>query len=168
MKIRLLITLAGLVIGFGLPTIAQQTNTPDPKLREQLLAFTKKVDDAFDNNDAAAMAPLYTDDAVLVAPEGPVFGREAIAKLWVDLFQKVHISNHFCTVDQNSPHSIGTGGNEIWGSGGWGQTVKGQNFGPTQVKGNFSYILVREGDAWKFRMETWNITPAPAAVAETK
>jgi ketosteroid isomerase-like protein len=168
MKICSLLALAGLAVGFVLLGFAQQTNTADPQLREQLLAFAKRIDDAFDNNDAAAMAPLYTDDAVLVAPEGPVFGREAIAKLWVDLFQKVHISNHFCTVDQNSPHSIGTGGNEIWGSGGWGQTVKGQNFGPIQVKGYFSYILVREGDAWKFRMETWNITPAPVTAAETK
>jgi ketosteroid isomerase-like protein len=161
MKIRLLLTLAGLAIGFALPTVAQETNTPGPQLRGQLLAFTKKIDDAFDNNDAAAMAPLYTDDAVLVAPEGPVLGREAIEKFWIDLFQKVHISNHFCTVDQNSPHIIGTGGNEMWGNGGWGQTVQGQNGGPIEVKGYFSYILVCEGDAWKFRMETWNITPAP-------
>ena len=35
------------------------------------------------------------------------------------------------------------------------------------MKGYFSCILVREGDAWKFRMETWNITPAPAAPAQT-
>jgi hypothetical protein len=31
MKIRLLFTLAGLAIGFALPTFAQQTNTPDPQ-----------------------------------------------------------------------------------------------------------------------------------------
>ena len=35
------------------------------------------------------------------------------------------------------------------------------------MKGYFSCILVREGDAWKFRMETWNTTPAPAAPAQT-
>ena len=39
MKTRLLLTLAGLAIGFALPTFAQQTNTPDPKLRDELVAF---------------------------------------------------------------------------------------------------------------------------------
>jgi ketosteroid isomerase-like protein len=166
MKVRSLFALVELVVGFVVRIFAQQTSTPDPQLREQLLALSKKIDNAFDNNDAAAMAPLYTDDAVLVAPEGPVFGREAIAKFWIDLFQKVHISNHFCTVDQNSPHIIGTTGNEIWGNGGWGQIVQGQSGGPIEIKGYFSYVLLREGDAWKFRMETWNITPA-AAPAQT-
>src|SRR5262245_34378732 len=112
MKIRLLFTLAGLVIGFGLPTIAQQTNAPDPQLREQMLALVTKFDPPFNNGDAAARAPLYTDDAVLVVPEGPVYGREAIVKFWTDLFQKVRFSNHLGALDQYSPHLIGTSGNE--------------------------------------------------------
>ena len=45
MKTRLLGALVGLAISFALPTFAQQTNTPDPQLREQLLALAKKVDD---------------------------------------------------------------------------------------------------------------------------
>jgi hypothetical protein len=55
MKIRLLIAIAGLVIGFAMPAFAQQTNTPDPQLRQQLEAFAKKEDEAFNNNDAAAV-----------------------------------------------------------------------------------------------------------------
>ena len=100
MKIRFLLTLVGLAITFALPTFAQQTNTPDPKLREQMLAFVTKFDPPFNNNDAAALAPFYTDDAVLVVPEGPVYGREAIVKFWTNLFQKVHFSNHLGTLDQ--------------------------------------------------------------------
>jgi len=45
MKTRILGALVGLAISFALPTFAQQTNTPDPQLREQLLALAKKVDD---------------------------------------------------------------------------------------------------------------------------
>jgi len=56
MKIRLLFGLVGLAISFAFPTFAQQTNTPDPQLREQLLALAKKVDDGWNNNDAAALA----------------------------------------------------------------------------------------------------------------
>jgi uncharacterized protein (TIGR02246 family) len=162
MKIPLLLTLAGLAFGYALPTIAQQTNTPDPQLRDQIVALAKKFDDAFNNNDAAALAALYTEDAVLVAPEGPVFGREAIAKFWAALFQKVHFSNHRHTVDQNSPHTMGTAGNEMWATGGFFQTTEGLNLG----NGYWSMIAVREGDAWKSQLIA--ITPAPPELAQTK
>src|SRR3974377_2275917 len=74
MKIRSL-ALVGLAIFFALPTIPQHTTPPDQKLREQMLAFVTKYDPPFNNGDAAALAPFYTDDAVLVVPEGPVYGR---------------------------------------------------------------------------------------------
>jgi hypothetical protein len=59
MKMRLL-TIIGLAIGFALPTFAQQTNTPDPKLREALATFNKTFDDAMLKEDPAAVAALYT------------------------------------------------------------------------------------------------------------
>ena len=57
MKTRLLITLAGLAISLASPTFSQQTNTPDPQLRQQLINEKyKKYDEAQNNNDAAASA----------------------------------------------------------------------------------------------------------------
>jgi len=53
-----------------------------------------------------------------VAPEGPVHGREAIAKFWVDVFQKVRFNNHLLTLDQYSPHMIGTSSDEMWATEG--------------------------------------------------
>ena len=38
---------------------------------------------------------------------------------------------------------------------------------PYRNEGLLVKHFVREGDAWKFRMETWNITTAPAAPAQT-
>ena len=55
----------------------------------------------------AAVAALYTEDAVLVTDTGPIYGREAIEKHYADQYQKVRISNHLTTVDQDSPHMIG-------------------------------------------------------------
>ena len=162
MKMRL-VTLVWLALGFALPTFAQQTNTPDPQLREKLVAAIKKYTDANNKNDAAAIAPLFTEDAVLVPPEGPVNGRQAIEKWYADLFQRLHISDDLVTVDQDSPHIIGTAGNEIWATGAWSATVKGQNFGPVQVKGYWA--VIREGDDLKIKMLTWNLTPPPAAAA---
>ena len=144
----------------------EQTNTPDPQLREQLDAKSKKFDEACDNNDAAAVAALFTEDAVLVNDTGPVYGRKAIEKSFADLFQKWRVSNHISKRDQYSPHIIGTAGDEAWSNGEWSLTLQGQNDGPYHLKGYWSSVDVREGDAWKDRMQIWNITPAPPA--ETK
>jgi uncharacterized protein (TIGR02246 family) len=163
MKIRLLLALVGLAIGFALPTFAQQTNTPgsDPQIIEQLDARAKKFSEAWNNNDAAALATFYTEDAVRVGNTGPVHGREAIQKLYSDLLKQIHVSNHFNKRDQY--YAIGTDGKEVWANGEWSSTNQGKSGGPIQLKGYWSVILVREGDTWKFRMETFNITPAPAA-----
>ena len=61
MKMRLLLAVAGLAIGFALPTFAQQTNTPDPKLREQIIALLEKFNNAWNNNDPVALADLLAE-----------------------------------------------------------------------------------------------------------
>ncbi|HEY5814493.1 MAG TPA: ketosteroid isomerase family protein [Terrimicrobiaceae bacterium] len=97
---RLLFTLVGLA-SFALPTFAQQTNTPDPKLRQVAEAQGAKFSETMNNNDAAARAALYTEDAVVVdAEKGPINGRKAIEH-FAELFQKVRFSNHIGTAD---PH----------------------------------------------------------------
>ena len=89
MKIRLLLVLAGLAIGFALPTFAQQTNSPDTKLSEAFATLCKKFDATFVNGDAAAAAALFTQDAVIIAHYGPpIYGREAIQKHWEDVFEE--------------------------------------------------------------------------------
>jgi ketosteroid isomerase-like protein len=169
MKMRLPLVLVGLAIGFALPTFAQQTNTPDPKLRQVVEAQGAKFSETMNKGDAVARAALYTEDAVVVdAEKGPIYGRKAIEKHFADLFQKVHFSNHISTADPDSPHSIGTDGNAMWSTGRWSTTIQGENFGPIELKGFWSSIMVREGDSWKDRMQIGNITPAPAAPAETK
>src|SRR5215469_7577 len=95
-----LVALIGLAISFVLPTFAQQTNAPDSQLRDQLVAFDKKFDEAFNNNDAAAVAALFTEDAVFVTDRGPIYGQKAIEKCFADWFQNVHFKNHVTTDDQ--------------------------------------------------------------------
>ena len=115
MKIRSL-ALVGLAISFALPILAQETDKPDPQLRKELLALAKKFEDAWNNNDATALAALYTDDAVLIEASGPIYGREAIEKHYKDVMQNVHFSDNHTTYNDpnsNSPHAIGTDGNEM-------------------------------------------------------
>ena len=163
MKIRLLGALVGLAIGFAVPAFAQQKDTVDPQIIEQLNAQSKKYDEAFNNGDAAAVAALFTEDAVLVTDAGPIYGREAIEKYHAVLFKQFHFSNYLNKRDQYSPHIIGTAGNEVWKNGEWSLTLQGHDFGPIQLKGYWSSISVREGDTWKDRMLTFNAFPAPAA-----
>ena len=127
MKIRLLLALVGLAISFALPAFAQQKDTVDPQLRQQLDALAKKYDEAVNNNDAAAVAAGFTEDAVFVTDTGPVYGREAIEKWYADDFQKWHLSNYIIKADQNSPHIIGTAGNERWSIGEWSETLQGKS-----------------------------------------
>ena len=159
MKIHFLLALAGLAFSFAFPVVAQQT--ADPKTIEQFDEFNKKFDEAFNNNDAAAVAAFFTEDAVQVTPEGPIYGREAIEKQFADLFTQIHVSEHINKTDR-PPHAIGTAGNEVWRNGEWSFTLQGKSGGPIQLKGYWSAINVREGDGWKIRMLTYNVTPAPA------
>jgi len=163
MKIRLVVVLVGLAIGFTAPAFAQQKDTVDPQLAEQLTALSKKTGEAFNNNDAAAVAALYTEDAILVPDTGPVYGRAAIEKFWAGLFKKFHVSNQADKAAEDSPHTIGTTGNEAWSHGQWKVTLQGKDGKPFELTGNWTEIYRREGDTWKKRLDTWNTTPAPPA-----
>ena len=77
---------------------------PTQQQRQQLLALAKKFEDAWNSNDAVALAALYTEDAVEVTDQGPIYSREAIEKMYADLFKQVHFSNHIGKPDQYAPH----------------------------------------------------------------
>jgi uncharacterized protein (TIGR02246 family) len=147
--------------------ITLQKDAADPKTTEQLNAHCHAYDEAINNNDAAAIAMLFAEDAIFVTDRGPVCGRQAIEEWYADVFKAWRPKNHTGKADQDSPHLIGTAGNEAWRTGEWSETGQGQNGEPVQIKGYWSTIDSLEGDEWKMRMLTWNITPA-ATTAETK
>lgn len=163
MRTRLAVALVGLAISFALPTFAQQKETVGPQIIEQLLGLGKKFDDAFNNNDPAAVAALFTKDAVLVTNTGPVYGSEAIEKYHAAAFKEGHFSNYTNKWDQYSPHMIGADGKEVWSNGEWSLTWQGKTGGPVSVKGYWSSISVLDTDGvWKDKMQTWNMSPPPA------
>ena len=170
MKIRFLIALIGLAISFAVATLAQQTNTPDPRLREAFTTLLKKMDDGFVNSDAAALAAFYTDDAVHVTfNRPPIYGREAIQKHFENDFKnlKLHFIQFISKPEEYSPHVIGTAGNELWGTGEFEQAFQFPNANPMRIKGHLLFILVPDGDALKIKADTFNFS-GPAVPAETK
>ena len=101
MKIRSVVALVGLAICFAVPTFAQQKEpTPSEQDRQQLDAHVKKSDEAWNKNDAAALAATFAEDAAHVTNKGPIYGREATEKHYADLFKQFHVSNHLNTVDE--------------------------------------------------------------------
>jgi hypothetical protein len=54
-KMRLLPTLAGLAMGFAVPLFAQEQNTVDPEVRQQIEAVLMKLAEAYNKHDLAAI-----------------------------------------------------------------------------------------------------------------
>ena len=89
MKRRFLVPLTGLAISFALPAYAQQKDVADPQTTQKILAILKAFDETHMNNDAAAVAALFTRDAVHVGPEGPIIGRQALQKWHTDSYWRL-------------------------------------------------------------------------------
>ena len=159
MRIRLVVALSGLAISFALPTYAQQKDVADPQTTLKILAIVKALDEGVNNNDAAAIAALFTGDAVFVTDRGPITGRQAIQKWYADVLQGWHPKNHITKVDGNAPHLIGTAGNDLWATGEWSETGQVKTGETYPVSGYWLAIYVREGDDWKFRILAYNETP---------
>jgi ketosteroid isomerase-like protein len=167
MKRHLLLALAGLAIGFALPALAQQTNTPDPQLRQEFVAFLKRLDETYNHNDADAVAANFTQDAVLVPPFGPIFGRPYIKQWYAELFKSVHFSNLISTADEDSPHLICRERNALLATGKWGTSGQGHTGGPAEAKGYWAAICTVEGEDWKLRMLSSHFTIEPVATGAT-
>jgi len=83
MKTPLVVALVGLAIGFAVPTFAQEQNTVDPEVRQQIEAVLIKLGEAYNKHDLAAITALYTQNAVQVWDwdnVGPFYGQLAIEK----------------------------------------------------------------------------------------
>jgi len=145
MKLRLLPAIAGLASCLLLPSIAEEQNTIDPAVRQQIEAAVLKYQEACNNYDAAAVAALFTQDAIEVAyemamSEGSLAsGREAIEKRYaahfasspskssLKLVQVYAIGSEVCAISERS-HSFRVG------------------------KSYQATIFVREADDWKIRL----------------
>src|SRR5271165_3959623 len=147
MKMRLLHTLAALAISFVLPTFAQ--DTVDPQVAQQIRALASKYDEEFNRNDAAAVAALYTEDAVYVAHHGTFHGRQVIEKTYANYFQHWHSINHVSTVDRVIAVGI-----DVRAFGTWSSAFQDTNGARRKDRGHYRWPLVRKGNTWEIRTNT--------------
>jgi uncharacterized protein (TIGR02246 family) len=139
MKMRLLPTLGALAISIAVPALAQERNTVDPEVRQQIEAVLKKHEEAYNEYDATAFAEGFTQYAVEVSAGGTAWGRKEIEERYVaelashpgkqsfKLMQVCSIGDAICAIWEYFHYN-------------------------TQTKGHYAAIYVREGHTWKIRM----------------
>jgi uncharacterized protein (TIGR02246 family) len=144
MKIPLLFALVTLAIGSPLKVLGQEQNTLDPEVRQQIEALLMKFGEAFNKHDPAAIAALYTQNAIRLQSwwsEGDL-GQQAIEKSYTGMLassprefvgqvvEVYPIGNDMCVITKDSEGAL------------W--------------KGYKTWICNRDADTWKIRMEYVN------------
>jgi uncharacterized protein (TIGR02246 family) len=146
---RFIAALIGLAVGFPASILAQQKNTVDPQITQQIRRLAMKYDEAFNKSDAAAVAALYTEDAIYVAHHGTFHGRQAIEKTYASYFQHWHSINQVSTVDR-----VIAVGKDVRAFGTWTSVFKDTNGAAKKDGGHYRWLLVRQGDTWKIHTNT--------------
>jgi uncharacterized protein (TIGR02246 family) len=130
------------------PALAQEQNTVDPEVRQQIEAVATQFVEAYNKHDAAAVAALYTEDAIGLYDRVSgdlLVGREAIEKDFAGQFassmQVVRKTVQMYSVDDRivliSEYSVGIS------------------------NGHSVSIYFRDADTWKIRMQFVTVTHGP-------
>lgn len=143
-------------IGLAMPASAQDVS--DQAARQAGESVVQAFNKASQAKDAAGLAALYSEDATYITPDGPVFGRAAIQKLYEEDLKSV--TSEPAKLDR----VIMLGDTVRSRTGSWSGVFHSPD-GPVHVKGYWTTTDVREGDTWKIRLETYNMTMPPAAEA---
>ncbi|MBV8523557.1 MAG: nuclear transport factor 2 family protein [Acetobacteraceae bacterium] len=111
----------------------------------------KTWQDAYNKGDAAAVAALYTADAIEVTPEGIRVGPAAVKERVEGSFKagmkkQLVITATKCKIEGATRWSVGDWKND---------TTEGP------VGGFWTAIETKEGDTWKMLNLTYSVTPPP-------
>jgi uncharacterized protein (TIGR02246 family) len=152
MKIGWLLTFAGLVICFAVSSFAQQNDTVDPQIAQEIRELTMKNEGALNEHDAEAAAAFFTADAVWTTPQGTFYGRRAIERRLANYhFRRWHITNEVITVDR-----VISVGDQVRAIGTWSNTVQEPDGSTEDFNGHFTSDLVLEGNSWKISLNTYD------------
>jgi ketosteroid isomerase-like protein len=149
---RIIVIASALAVFLATPSSAQQASEQEAqKAGESVL-------DAWNNatlkKDAAGKAGLYTEDAIQITPQGLISGRAAIEK------SETEMSKALTFQPSKLENVVMIGGDILLRVGSWSATFNSPN-GPVPLKGYWSDVDVRDGNGWKIRRETYNVTPPP-------
>lgn len=147
--IRTIITVtACMLLAVVAPALGQKNpSASDEKLYEDV---QRQFTEAYNRQDADAMAALFTENGIRVTPNGIFQGRDAIRR---DMQNVLEMGLHDYSVRRTVSRSEG---NLVFNAGEWQAKL-----GDRQFHGYYSALLTREGDQAKILEETVNVA-APA------
>ena len=138
------------LVGLAVSAAAQQVSEQDAQQAGQ--SVLDAWDKTFQQKDAAGHAAIFTEDAIRVTPHGLISGRASIESDAAEGFKDY-------TPDPSTLERVKLIGNGVMlRAGTWSGTFHGPN-GPVHLKGYLSDTDVRDGNTWKIRQETYNVTP---------
>ena len=144
---RIAMGFAALALALPLPVFAQAATD----LRAQIEQADKAWQTAYNGGDAAALAALYAEDAIVMAPGGEaVSGRAAIQAMFAT------------DIARGSKNALTTrevfgGGDYAIAVGGWVETGAD---GSHKDHGSYVTVYKRVGNGWKIYRDTWNSSMA--------
>jgi len=119
--------------------------------RQMIETNSKTFIESFNKGDAAAVAGMYTADARLLPPNGPmVEGRAEIQKYWQGA-----IGAGLKLVSLEAAH-VETGGNLIVEVGRYKSTTPGSGGSTATDEGKYVVVWKREGRNWKLAADIFN------------
>ncbi len=127
-------------------------------MTQEIQAFCRTYDDTWTHKGAAAVGPLFSENAIFVPPNGAVVkGRAAITKVFGDIYKEP--TTHKCTVE--AAHAEGDG---AWAMG--EVTVTGKPSSHVRWGG----FVVKQNGEWRVQLlVVTNIeaqTPAAGSTAK--
>lgn len=115
----------------------------------------------FNAGDAAAVADLYAEDAVLNAPGIPALrGKALIREFFVKDAAQAAAAGH--TEGDGAETEVGVSGDLAWR---WGTYKITDKSGATVDAGKYITVFQRRDGKWLIFRDTWNSDTAPAAPA---
>jgi uncharacterized protein (TIGR02246 family) len=110
---------------------------------------------AASSGDTARVASLYTQDAVLLAPNAPMMrGREAIEAFFDGMVQQMGLPELQLNTKQVEEH-----GDTAWEVGAYTMKLQG-----VIDQGKYIVVWKRQGSDWKLAADIWNTdSPLPSA-----
>ena len=132
-----------------LATAAGDDKGPEATFHE----IVQSLVDAENREDAAAMAALFTEDAILLPPgaEEPIQGQDSIRR-FLDEYAKHKMDNHKIT-----PTVLLLGGpKSMIEAGTWSGDLPAQNGAPaTRLTGTYLAVGIFVGGQWKLWADSW-------------
>jgi uncharacterized protein (TIGR02246 family) len=137
------------------PALYAQSAAADSAAIHQL---ARQFSAAYVRGDAAAMADLYTSDAVIFPERSErITGREAIARYWT-LQPGRRVTRHVVTparIVVDGDHAYDYGSYEIAGE------RDGTTWGP--FRGKYVVVWRRDKGTWRMQLDIWNSGPEPGS-----